>query len=650
MRYKKFYSHLFLTTVAMLGTLTSCSNNEGISLESGDDSSELTCVARDFELGDNFSRSSLTFDSKKGMVFAWTEGDEMTVFGKDDFRATQLYKLESGIGEPLAKFYAESFRLKPGLMYYAFSKTERTNGHVSTPDQNNITVDYSGQTQTGNANTSHLGDYDFMAAGTLCKDENAAHFTFDHLGSVLRFVMSFDLSSIIGDEQNALLATGENATRFTKMEIYDSENSFRQTKRDFKFSAGASGDSYTFAWPEQEITDMDRFTLTLQSDSKDGVSLSDAIKDGSGSNEQPTDKNYRKLITYMEVPPMDFTGKKLGVMLKGYYLKNGNPVDVSYVGVYDKDNFVIKNGKAYQLSLSMKKPDDFNVTLKINHMWQHGNTLDQSRGTGDPGNDDDIVTPKYIYYIYCHDGKVIKPTTATGAQALTTISGLETTNWDTKNNNGVWISTYKGNGGDDNGIIKLQKPTCSNTKPGHSCSYHLYVVASQTALTLSGISEDVSEKTVIRELKYNLPSTGVQTFMRDLYSTPWDATSFVGNITDPMQDVTLYHVAAKVDLKWNSTSAIENVSVNNVKKENLYIFKPTENTDGITTSDGYTETSNLTDNVDQWYNGRYVFYLPQFTNNCTYKVKLGSNEAENITFTPATTGGFTSWLRWLKKN
>lgn len=637
MRYKKFYSHLFLTTVAMLGTLTSCSNNEGISQESGDDSSELTCVARDFELGDNFSRSSLTFDSKKGMVFAWTEGDEMTVFGKDDFRATQLYKLESGIGEPLAKFYAESFRLKPGLMYYAFSKTERTNGHVSIPDQNNITVDYSGQTQTGNANTSHLGAYDFMAAGTVCENENAAHFTFDHLGSVLRIVMSFDLGeSITGDEKAALETSGDGATRFTEMEIYDSENSFRQTKRDFKFSAGASGDTYTFAWPEQEINDMDRFSLMLKSsdESKNGVSRFDAFMDRSGDNNG-------KLITYMEVPPMDFTGKKVGVMLKGSYTKGEEEHPVSYVGTYDKDNFIVKNGRAYQMNITMKKPEDFNVTLKVNHMWQHGNTLDQSRGTGDPGNDDDIVTPKYIYYIYCHDGKVIKPTTAAGAQPLTTISGLETTNWDTKNNNGVWISTYKGKGGDDNGIIKLQKPTC--TTPGHNCSYHLYVVASQTALTLSGISEGVTEKTVIRELTYNLPSSGAQTFMRDLYSTPWDATSFVGNITDPMQDVTLYHVAAKVDLKWNSTSAIENVSVNRVKNEGLYIFRPTEN---AYATGSYTETQAM--GVDEQYNGRHVFYLPQFA-TCTYNVKLGGSAEENITFTPATTGGFTSWLRWLKK-
>lgn len=637
MRYMKFYSHLFFTTVAMFVALTSCTSNEDISQETDGESSELICVVKDVEPGDYFSRSSLSFNSQKGMVFAWTEDDGMTVFGKDDNKATQLYKLQGEAGQPRAKFYAESFRLKPGLVYYAFGKTESNNSHVSIPDQNNITVNYSGQTQTGNANPSHLGDYDFLAAGTLCEDENLAHFAFEHLGSTLRIMMSFDPETVTdAAEKAALVAKGDGATRFTEMEIYDSENSFRQTKRDFRFSAGASGNSYRFVWPEQEINDMDRFKLTFKSEdaAKEGISRYDDFED---SNESNADG---KVIAYIEVPPIDFRNKDVGIMLKGFYKNSsGVSIPVSYLGKVERE-LNVGNGKAYMVPVSMKNPDDFNVTLKINHMWQHGNTLDQSRGTGDPGNDDDIVTPKYVYYIYCHDGKVIKPTTAADAQPLTTISGLAASNWDTKSNNGVWISTYKGKDDGDNGIIKLQKPTCSAV--GHNCSYHLYVVASNSALTLSGISENVSEEDVVRELTYNLPNTGVQTFMRDLYSTPWDATNFVGNITDPMQDVTLYHVAAKVDLKWNSTSAIENVSVNSVKNEGLYIFKPTEN---AYDTGSYTETQTM--DVDQQYNGRYVFYLPQFA-TCTYNVSVGSNTGD-ITFTPATTGGFTSWLRWLKK-
>lgn len=621
-----YYSHIFLSVMAMCATLASCSSDEEIINGSEGDSSELSCVAKDKELVGEYSRSSLSFSWDKGMVFKWSAEDWMTVFAKGDFNATQLYKLISGGESPTARFSAENFRLKPKQMYFSFSKTESSNTHVRIPSQNNISVDYSGQTQVANASPEHLGAYDFMAAAALCKDENFVYFDFAHLGATLRIIMSFDTNGITGNELDALNAKDEGAVKFTEMEMFNSDNSFRQPTRYFSFAAGTNGDSYSFKWPEQEINSMDRFKLNLNS-----ISRYAAYADGSGENPDG------KLVAYIEIPPMNFIDKQLGIMLKGSYKKDGIDYPVSYVGTYDK-NLNVVNGKAYMLNFTMKKPDDFNVTLKVNHMWQHGNTLD-SRGTGDPGNDDKIFTPNYIYYIYCHDGKVIKPQTE-GA-TVTEISGLTDSNWETKNNNGVWISTYKGKGSTDNGIIKLQKPTCSAV--GHNCSYHLYVVASNSALTLSGISENVSEEDVVRELKYNLPNDDVQTFMRDLYSTPWDATNFVGNITDPMQDVTLYHVAAKVDLKWNSTSAIESVSVNNVKNSGLYIFKPTEN---AYATGSYTETQTM--DVDQQYSGRYVFYLPQFTNNCTYKVKLG-NKAADITFTPATTGGFTSWLRWLKK-
>lgn len=625
-----YYSHIFLSVMAMCATLASCSSDEEIINGSEGDSSELSCVAKDKELVGEYSRSSLSFSWDKGMVFKWSAEDWMTVFAKGDFNATQLYKLISGGESPTARFSAENFRLKPEQMYFSFSKTESSNTHVRIPSQNNISVDYSGQTQVANASPEHLGAYDFMAAAALCKDENFVYFDFAHLGATLRIIMSFNLDGISDDELTALNAKGEGAVKFTEMEMFNSDNSFRQPTRYFSFAAGTNGDSYSFKWPDQEINSMERFKLNLNSFSRYA-----AYADGSGENPDG------KLVAYIEIPPMNFIDKQLGIMLKGSYKKDGIDYPVSYVGTYDK-NLNVVNGKAYMLNFTMKKPDDFNVTLKVNHMWQHGNTLD-SRGTGDPGNDDKIFTPNYIYYIYCHDGKVIKPQTE-GA-TVTEISGLTNSNWETKNNNGVWISTYKGKGGDDKGIIKLQKPAHVSTESSHTgeCSYHLYVVASQTALTLSELAAGTSEETVVQALTYNLPSTGVQTFMRDLYSTPWDATNFVGNITDPMQDVTLYHVAAKVDLKWNSTSAIESVSVNNVKNSGLYIFKPTENAYATGSYD-----ASQTMDIDQQYNGRYVFYLPQFTNNCTYKVKLG-NKAEDITFTPATTGGFTSWLRWLKK-
>lgn len=652
----KINKSTILSVLALCMGFASCATDEETAQNEKLNSSELSCTVREIESADDFSRSSLALQGGK-MVFSWELGDEITVFAKGDNNAKQLYTLSKSETPLMAKFHADNFQLVVNQMYYALSVTESNNNHVRTPSQNNITVDYSGQTQTGNANTTHLGAYDFNAAGTQCKENNQAVFNFEHLGSTLRVVMAFDPTTTSGDEQTALSKTTADVesdlirmTRFTEMEIFDSENSFRQQKRRFSFETGTNGDVYSFAWPEQTITETDRFMLTLQDGGgKDvdgittmGVTRTSNFRDNSGGN------TNNKLISYIELPPVDFTGKKVGVMLKGYYLKKNGTVwekkNVSYVGTYEK-NLRIVNGKAYQINLDMKKPDNFNVTLKVNHMWQHGDTIDHSRATGDPGYDKEIVTPTHIYYIYCHDGKVIKPTTAEDASTVTSITGLNSNNWETTSKDGIYISTYKGKGSDDTGILSLQKPAHSGDVPvGHQCTYHLYVVASTSDLTIN-VLENASEADVVQALTYNLPGSDVQVFMRDLYSTPWDETNFIGNLTDPMQDVILYHVAAKVDLKWNSGTEIKTVSANNVKDTGLYMFKPTENS--YLETGAYTVSQAIEE--DEQFFGRHVFYLPQFQNpNCSYNIGLNTTNS-TIKFTPVTTGGFTSWLRWLKK-
>lgn len=622
------------------------------------------------------SRSALSLGSGK-MNFAWTSGDEITVMAHGDFMARQFYKLMSGEGEPRATFYTDNFKPKTDKLYYAFSMSETNNKNVTIADHNNIMVNYEGQTQVGNASTAHLGAYDFMGTAALCTNESTIQFTFSHFGATLRAVMGFDTTKLTegSDERAALEATSDNdnltMTRFTEMEIYDSENSFRQTERYFSFATGTSDDgkSYTFKWPEQEITSMDRFKLALMNEDEAAGTKEHPYTGLKGitrfsEHQDKTTNNLDKVIGYMEVPPTDFTNKDVVVMLKGYYNKKVDGKweqhDVSYVAKYNngwKFNgnriYSVEPGSACQISSTIDKPNDFKVSLKINHMWQHGSTLDNSRAsTGDPGYDKEIFTPSNIYYIYCHDGKVVKPTSG----AASVVTHIPNATWDTKNNNGVYISTFKSGTGNTTGIITLDKPECAKEPKDVNCEYHLYVVASNSELTLPSLTAGTSEEAAVKAITYNLPTSGdIQVFMRDLYSTPWDDVSFVGDLTDPIQDVILYHVAAKVDLEWNSTTAIKNVSVNSVKNEGLYMFQPTMNVHASGTCT-YDATKDLTTDVNLWYNGRTSFYLPQYVNStsptsssCKYNVTLGSGP-EDITFDNLSTeGGFTSWLRWLKQ-
>lgn len=634
----------FISTLAVCAALlSSCSSDSD--LNSTDPISKTTnsisAESHDKNTDAFKTRSELYFTSR-GMSFKWTGDDELSIFAKDNYSATQLFKLKSGTGSTLAEFSSTDFSLTKDQFYFALSKSANTKkGETQITQLNTIYLDYAGQTQKGNANTSHLGDYDYMVAATKCEDvAEKMHFSFTHLGATLRVWMWPESSELYNDFR---------ATEFTEMEVYDSENSYKQPKRFFSFEAGMGADGvYRPIWPsEQDITvSSPRFTLKLENktDNTKGIYPTDAFEDGSYDNSTDASGN---LLTYIEVPPVNLTGKTLGFIIKGKKeVSTGVYENVTYYGT--TPGFNIEADNAYQCNIKLKKPTTYNVTLKINHMWQHGATEEVTRATGDPGLDKEIGLPAHVYYIFCVDGKVraVKHL-GTAAQELAVnhfiTSTTEGTDWETTKTDGEYISTLK-----DAYKLVFNVPEQEAGIPKR-----LYVVASKEAIPdskFTSVTNGASEETVVRALTYDLPASNIQVYLRDLYSTPWqNNVTFVGNLTDPTQDVFLYHTAAKVDLKWNSADemnvttedANSLIKVSNVKNSNLSLFKPTTNANG---SGSYTVTTPIT--YGTYVNGRQVYYLPQFSDN-TYNVTIGAKTG-NIQFKETSTdGGFTSWYRAL---
>lgn len=620
-------------TLVITSLLNISCNSEGIPSqdEQGNDAKEAKLVAEAKSKDFMETRSSLTLGSR-GMDFKWTAEDELTVFAKGDDQSTNLYKLKSGTGTTSATFSADYFSLKKDVRYYALSMSEHNAcDGTKIPDQRNITLSYAGQIQKGNASTAHLGQYDYMVASTICDADNNAHFSFTHLGLTLRLVMNTESSD----------AEAFRNTEFTEIEIYDSEDSFRQPQRFYSFEAGTSADNSKFSvvWPEQTITSAERFKLNLQNatDNTKGIKPTEDTNDGSGSSNN-------KLIAYIELPPNDFTGKMIGFIVRG---KNGTS-DVTYYG--SSQGFSMLNDKAYQINLTLKQTTDYTVILKVNHQWQNGYTEDNSaktRATGDPGYDDKVYLPTNLYYVFCVGGNVRKVNNAD----YNCIKNIPVADWTTTADE--VLSTYK------------TKLTLQTTDEDKGKSKHLYVVASTKDLEDGCFKNNtLNTEEEVRALVFDIDGASAsctaldetQTFLRDIYSTPWDTeATFSGNLKNPIQDVILYHTAAKVDLKWNSTNALpttgdnNTVKVKNVKDTNLFLFKPTENTYD---SGSYTYTVSAPITIGTQWNGRQVFYLPQFANpNCSYDVTIGSNPhtgANEVKFSPSTANGFTSWLRWLK--
>jgi hypothetical protein len=134
-------------------------------------------------------------------------------------------------------------------------------------------------------------------------------------------------------------------------------------------------------------------------------------------------------------------------------------------------------------------------------------------------------------------------------------------------------------------------------------------------------------------------------FMKNLYATPYNHEvegKYYGSVNDlnsntPRVNVMLYHVAARLDLKWNveeerrKTFALGTLSVSDLPKS-CYLFKPTENTDPGT-GNGYSDIVVSKFDATTAWSGRKVVYVPQvsdgarnFPVNLSYTNAAASND------------------------
>ena len=635
----KIHNLLYLAFSLLL--LAACaSDNDASSTDNGgkNDYEGVTASVAPMEF-ETPSRSSLSFGSS-GMEFKWDSNDELTILSDVDNSSRSLYTLKQLVANLTARFDGGGFKLVPSARYFAFSKKERKNsnesGYINIPDKANITVDYSGQRQvesgTDADNTKHLGDYDFMASTATCSPdvEDQAHFDFQHLG----FTMYVKMLGL------------PEGKKYKRLEIYDSKNEYRKPVRTIDLSKGlnATTGTYTPAFNAEDLQSeayktAPRFSLLLGENDGEGITVG---SDG-------------KLDLFVELPPVDMSDNTFVLSLvpadsetepAPYYMKCE---DQLYKRQYQA-------GKAYMLTGTAQPVDRFNVRLRINHDWQLGNAV--SRTTGDPGNEEKFEKPKFVYCVFCVGGAVQQI-----GEDNAYFKKIETPNeTDWKRSNDKVFDTYQvkvhNNTTNQDEYVDA---TLSFTVNDKTKTKNVYFVASRVELddifNTTKITSETTEEQV-QNLVYSIQNTSSsnsaldnsQTFLRDLYSTPWESQStFIGALKDPYQDVILYHVAAKVDLKWNSSAMLSgNVSVNNVMSTNLSLFKPTNNSSAE--SANYTVTNAIDE--ETMFNGRQVFYLPQFN---TYNVTVGGNVQDGsdghplVTFTPATTNGWTSWLRWLKK-
>lgn len=173
------------TTLMSLFSIIACTENaltEDIQTPGNDvDIKEICITGKDFQYEDE-TRSSVTI-GESGTSFTWDEDDVIGIFPNEGDQVS--FAMECGAGTQTATFSGGGWALKSSSKYAAYYP------HVyENRDMTKIPVSYLGQTQNGNANTDHIGAYDFMAAGVSTPANGAVAFDMQHLGALVQLTIT----------------------------------------------------------------------------------------------------------------------------------------------------------------------------------------------------------------------------------------------------------------------------------------------------------------------------------------------------------------------------------------------------------------------------------------------------------------------------
>ena len=205
-----------------------------------------------------------------------------------------------------------------------------------------------------------------------------------------------------------------------------------------------------------------------------------------------------------------------------------------------------------------------------------------------------------------------------------------------------------------NGDVVYRYPMKKLQLPDGCTKGRFYVVTSNVALKQGSTNlEDVvvADEDAIKNLTIDFYSDEMKADLPNIYSSPCNymigspSAYYYGTIEgeNDVVDLVLYHVASRVDVKWNVASAlqatrkIKEMTAANLKAKDCYIFKPMANTTLGSDPDPYSKSLKTADEVGrQWY-GRASFYtIPYQTEESTKKyfpfnLVVHNGSAENTT-------------------
>ena len=288
----------------------------------------------------------------------------------------------------------------------------------------------------------------------------------------------------------------------------------------------------------------------------------------------------------------------------------------------------------------------------------------QRRIMGDPGLAERFLLPKYVYIFMLrknqNDNWVVYDKIEDVLDA------------------GSWEKThYTGRLQTDGDTIFRYTRNVSYMLTSDRFNGRAYAIMSVKKLTFETPLSSVNTLADVLNLRFSMEPDSIQQNVQHIYSSPYNyevddqyygSFSSIGN-NHPSVNLMLYHVAAKVDIKWNvaadkrinRSDPSQAVRLTSMRARNLYngwsyIFKPMENQVNTLPDTGYNINDIVTPTDEGlWWEGRYYFYtIPYRVSGSAYfplQLVMGTNDLAgdgyrltiNQPFDP--TSPFVPWVR-----
>ena len=284
------------------------------------------------------------------------------------------------------------------------------------------------------------------------------------------------------------------------------------------------------------------------------------------------------------------------------------------------------------------------------------------RSIGDPGKDERFARPKHVYFfVLKYDGE----------------------NWS------VWHKEHREPADEDwtpkrysgslstsgDSIYEYNRPInllLSNEK----FEGQVFVIASAKELEFNTPFASITTADQVRNLQFNVAEPNTNANLQDIYSSPYNYEvngSYYGSFSSiyqkvPHVNLMLYHVAAKVDIKWSVAESLrinkdhpENaIRLTYMKAKNLfngyaYCFKPMKNERAaiLATGDVVSIITPLDEGL--WWEGRAYFYTIPYTvtDNPSYfplQMEMSTNGSSDkyrptLNMQVNTSSPFVPWMR-----